>query len=348
MGKHEFDAAKDLGDLNGKVVIVTGSTSGLGFVTAQTLVRKGAKVYLAARNEAKAADCIKRIKEAGTGGGTVLYHHLDLADPREAKKSAEAFLKKEERLDLLVNNAAMVTDDFKIAFGGIQQVMVVNYISPFVFTDVLLPLLKKTDTQPGSDVRIVNEARLAKLKDPSLHYRIILLFQLTSAAHTFVPDGLRFRSKEDYNLSWGEQFAGSFKRYGLSKLADILWSRELQRRLTAEGSNIIVLNVHPGAVLTEGNEITTRRIVRPLRPLYTLLCRLAFESPQTGVATSAIAAASPKVRAEAEKYRNAYLVPHGKIGKCAKQAQDDALAGELWETTAGFLKEWGILDGSSS
>ncbi|KAH8113780.1 hypothetical protein DFH11DRAFT_1597378 [Phellopilus nigrolimitatus] len=255
------------------------------------------------------------------GSGTVLYHHLDLVDPREAKKSAEAFLEKEERLDLLVNNAGVTIPDYKLSFEGIQEVMVVNYISPFAFTDGLLPLLKKTDSQPNSDVRIVN---------------------LASLTHTFVPDGLRFKSKEDFNLRWEKDFMGGFKRYGLSKLADMLWSRELQRRLTAEGSNIIVLSVHPGAVLTQGNPSTTRCVAWPLRPLYWLLAHTIFESPQSGVATSAIAAASPKVRAEAEKYRAAYLVPPGEVSECSKQAQDDALAGELWETTTGFLKEWRI------
>lgn len=127
-----FDPAKDLPDLTGKVVIVTGSTyvtsscsllfklpvtpyidrtsfvhivcrSGIGLATAAVLLRKGAKVYFAARNEEKAKACIKRVEEEGLGpgNGQAVFLQLDLADPRGAKKAAEEFKAKEERLDIL-------------------------------------------------------------------------------------------------------------------------------------------------------------------------------------------------------------------------------------------------------
>lgn len=127
-----FDPVKDLPDLTGKVVIVTGSTyvtssssllfklpvipyidrtfffhtacrSGIGLATAAVLLRKGAKVYFAARNEEKAKACIKRVEEEGLGpgNGQAVFLQLDLADPRGAKKAAEEFKAKEERLDIL-------------------------------------------------------------------------------------------------------------------------------------------------------------------------------------------------------------------------------------------------------
>jgi len=97
----KFDSAKDVPELDGKVAIVTGSTSGIGFAVVQILVRKGAKVYIAARSEEKAKASLKRIEDEGHGKGQAEWLHLDLSDPALAKKSAEEFLTKEQRLDIL-------------------------------------------------------------------------------------------------------------------------------------------------------------------------------------------------------------------------------------------------------
>jgi NAD(P)-dependent dehydrogenase (short-subunit alcohol dehydrogenase family) len=106
MGSHfsrKFDPAKDLLDLRGTVVLITGGNGGIGYATVQHLARRGAKVYLAARNESKAIDAIARLHAEGLepGKGDIVWLNLDLGSPRTAKAAAEEFLKRESRLDIL-------------------------------------------------------------------------------------------------------------------------------------------------------------------------------------------------------------------------------------------------------
>ncbi|KAJ3839062.1 hypothetical protein F5878DRAFT_536321, partial [Lentinula raphanica] len=104
-----FDPVKDLPSMKGKVIIVTGSSSGIGFATLQHLSRMGAKVYMAAPDEKMTRDALMRVEKEGRGPGCgeVLWLELDLKDPRNAKQSAERFIAQESRLDVLINNAAL-------------------------------------------------------------------------------------------------------------------------------------------------------------------------------------------------------------------------------------------------
>ncbi|EJC97973.1 NAD-binding protein [Fomitiporia mediterranea MF3/22] len=315
-----FDLAKALAGVNlsNKTILVTGSTSGIGFATAQILVQRGAKVYLGARNAEKAASCIERIEDSlalakssspakdGETKGQAIFHQVNLDDPKEARESAGAFLQKEERLDVLsksFNEPSLICHEADI------------YFSTLIFTESLLPLLKKTAEQPGSDVRIVN---------------------VSSDGHRMLPNGLHFKSKDDFNVNYGNSFMQSMKRYSVSKLIEILWTRELQRRLTEEGTNIIVLAVHPGSVHT------VTRFKWPISTLLLTLVRLTFMNVRDGAGTLIIAAVSPKVRAESEKYKGRYLTPIGKLTKPSKQAQNNELAAELVKTTVELRKEWGL------
>ncbi|KLO08438.1 NAD-binding protein [Schizopora paradoxa] len=313
----KFDPVKDVPELDGKVVIVTGSTSGIGFATAQILVRKGAKVYLAARSEEKAKACLKRIEDEGHEKGTAEWHHLDLADPALAKASAEEFLKKEERLDILSAFSSLVMDEFKMGSRGIQEALTTNHFSPFVFTSVLLPLLKSTATLPNSDVRIIN---------------------VSSAGYILVSP-TQFKTKDDFNLSYEGEWFASMKRYGLSKLCNILWTKELQRRLSDEGSNIICIVLHPGTVFTENVISQVKGFPAILRPVAMPFCRAVMLNPTQGAGTQVIAATTPEAKKNPEKYKGAYLEPMGKIVKLSKTGGNAALAQELWTTTEALLKE---------
>ncbi|EJC97974.1 NAD-binding protein [Fomitiporia mediterranea MF3/22] len=328
-----FDPAKALAgvDLRSKTILVTGSTSGIGFATAQILVQRGAKVYLGARNAEKAEACIKRIEDSLTKfpasaketeeKGQAIFHQVDLDDPKEAKQSAEAFLQREERLDVLSNCAAATIEDFQIGANGIQHLMNVNYFSTLIFTETLLPLLKKTAEQPGSDVRIVN---------------------VSSDGHKFLPNDLHFKSKDDFNVNYGNSFLQSWKRSSVSNLLRILWTRELQRRLIEEGSSIIAVALSPGSVHTENTDMIVIRLKWPISTLFFALVRLTFMNVRDGAGTLIIAALSPKVRTEADKYKGGYLTPIGKLGKPSKQAQSAELATELMKTTEELRKEWGL------
>ncbi|KAI0746946.1 NAD-P-binding protein [Daedaleopsis nitida] len=320
-----FDPDKDVQDLTGKVVIVTGGNSGIGFATVQHLARHGAKVYIAARSEPKAKAAVERLRAEGLqpGNGAVDWFELDLSDPRKAKKSAETFLEMEKRLDILVNNAGIMTDTGKPSGDGLIEPMIVNHVSPFVFTNTLLPLLTQTAKEPDSDVRIVfvstTVIKMVKNRDP------------------------HFRNLEDLNEKFGMNPLASMLRYGKSKLAGALYAKQLQRNLDAEGIPITVLALHPGAVHTEGVGKDPAMKLPIIGPLANFVFSKVFEPATVGAYASVFAAGSPTVKAERDKYKGAFLWPPGKLDDPpAPQVESTELAEEVWSTTEKLLKEWGV------
>ncbi|KAI0073654.1 NAD-P-binding protein [Panus rudis PR-1116 ss-1] len=324
-----FDPLTDLPDLSGKVVIVTGGNRGIGYHTVRFLALRGAKVYLAARSEEKGRAAIEQLRqevEVGegegeyanvSGMGNVEFLELDLSDPKSAKRSAEEFLEREGRLDVLVNNGAILYAPYTKTAYDIQDVMVVNHLSTFGFTTTLLPLLRETAKLPDSDVRIIT---------------------LSSEAHRLVDNNIRFRGREDFNDEHASMFSPESGRYGRSKLANVLFTRELQRRFDAEGVPIIALSLHPGGVKTDGWEEFTSHNTGFLKFFYTLLGS-TFVSPDKGAYTPVFAAAASQVRQQAEKYKGAYLMPPGKVVAASKPADSEELAKELWDTSESLLKE---------
>jgi NAD(P)-dependent dehydrogenase (short-subunit alcohol dehydrogenase family) len=203
-------------ELSGKTAIVTGANTGLGFETALDLYQKGAKVYIACRDEEKGQRAIERMK-AGSDGGELVYGYLDLASLNSVKNFAEKVITTESRLDLLVNNAGVMIpppskseDGFELQFG-------VNFIGHFALTGHLYDLLESTT---GS--RVVT---------------------LSSIAHRgAVIDFDNFRLEKPYN-NWRE--------YGQSKLADLIFALEFEKRLRNKGCNIMSLAAHPGFSKTD-------------------------------------------------------------------------------------------------
>jgi len=203
---------------------------------------------------------------------------------------------------------------------GIQEIIIVNHFSPFVFTNTLLPLLKSTAALPDSDVRIVN---------------------VSSAAHLFVSP-TQFKTKEDFNLTYEGTRLSTFKRYSLSKLCNVLWAKELQKRLTEEGCNITCISVHSGSVFTENVVTTIQRFPVFMRPILFSLGRMVMMNATQGAGTPILAATSPEALRNPKKYKGAYMEPMGKIGKASKTAENAALAQELWTTTETMLAEMEI------
>ncbi|KIK98614.1 hypothetical protein PAXRUDRAFT_823658 [Paxillus rubicundulus Ve08.2h10] len=314
-----FNPVTDLPDLSGKVVIVTGGNAGIGYATVKHLARKGATVYMAARNKSKAEEAIAKLQQEGLapGNGQVIWLELDLSDARNAKTAAQEFMSKEKRLDVLIHNAAVLVEAYKLTPDGVQDIMVVNAISPFVLTRELLPVLKQTAAEPASDVRIIVVA---------------------SAGHELVSGKPRFRNIDDINNEYKSALSPSFARYCYSKLANILYASELQRRLNTEAPSITVISLHPGAVNTFSRKPQLKKILW----LVNILAYPFFVHPDVGGYTSAIAAASPEVAQNRDKYKGAYLVPVGKLQKPSQMACDEGLAKELWETIESFLVDKAI------
>lgn len=314
-----FDPVTDLPDLSGKVILITGGNAGIGYSTVKHLARRGAKVYMAARNQSKAEEAIAQLKAEGLGpgNGDVIWLELDLKDPRNAKKAAEEFMKQEKRLDVLIHNAAVMIESYAMTPDGVQEIVMVNVISHAVLTRTLQPLLDQTAAEPNSDVRIV---------------------VLASEAHRFAPGETRFRNLDDLNNELKSSLSPSFARYGVSKLMNMLYAFELQRHLTAVGSPITVIAIHPGAVNTFTHKPPLSHIQFIVKPIVSLF----FLQPDQGAYNSAFAAASEEVANQREKYKGMYLTPVGKIAEPTKVATDEGLAKELWDTVDKFLEEKGI------
>ncbi|KAM5539668.1 hypothetical protein V8D89_006777 [Ganoderma adspersum] len=325
------DSSENVADLVGKVVIVTGGNRGIGFSMVQKFARRGAKVYLAARNKDRALEAIARLQAEGLapGNGEVQWLELDLALSPEVKKSAETFLKDEERLDILVNSAGRLVSPYVLGYGDIEESMLVNHIGPFVFTKALLPLMAETARLPGADVRIIVVTSIAMniLNDHKVHFRTV----------------------DDVNKSYvGVTYPGGWPkdgmmRYAQSKLVNALYAKQLQKTLDAVHVPITVMAVHPGYVWTEGLADAPLNKVRVVGPLFAAFFKLTFLSMADGARTPVFAATSPLMATRRDEYKGAYVVPFGRVGTPPHpQAEDAELARELWDTTEGIIRSWGL------
>ncbi|CAG8660620.1 266_t:CDS:2, partial [Cetraspora pellucida] len=190
----------DIPDLSGKVAIVTGANAGIGIVTARELARKNAHVFVASRSKEKGESAVELIKKE-TNNNSVEFLQLDLQSLNSVKNAAETFLARKLPLHILVNNAGMLTQTFGLTQDGIQDQFGVNHIGHFLFTLLLLPTIKAS-----APSRIVN---------------------ISSMAHQYTPPGgIEFDKLNDPNAHT------AFQRYAQSKLANILFTIELNKRLS--------------------------------------------------------------------------------------------------------------------
>ncbi|XP_072051370.1 retinol dehydrogenase 12-like [Amphiura filiformis] len=214
--------------LHGKTAIITGANSGIGKETAIDLARRGARVIIACRNPVKAEEAVKEIQRR-SGSSNVIYRHLDLSDQGSVRRFAEEFLKEEPRLDYLINNGGIL----KAPTGhrtaeGYNMVFATNHFGPFLLTLLLLDLLKKS-----SPSRIIN---------------------VSSLSHTVVKySEMQFDQKD----SQGRIYPG-LREYERSKVANILFTKELARRL--EGTGVSAFTLHPGLVKTNFVDSTSEFI----------------------------------------------------------------------------------------
>jgi len=199
-------------DMDGKVCVVTGANSGIGRVTAIDLAGRGATVVLICRNHAGGSAVVEEI---GRRGGNAALLIADLASQRQVREVAAAFLKRFDRLDVLINNAGVAgwgtrfeTED------GLEATFAVNHLAPFLLTNLLLDTLKAS--APSRVVTVSSEAH--KL-------------------YTIDLDDLQ-----------GERRYSGFGAYSRSKLANVLFTHELSRRL--EGTGVTANCLHPGVVAT--------------------------------------------------------------------------------------------------
>lgn len=271
--------------MRGKVCLITGATSGIGKVSSVALADQGASLALVARNKEK-AEQLKQFIKTETGNEDVNLIIGDLAAQADIRRIAQTFIDSGKPLHVLLNNAGVINTKRVITVDGYEEMFAVNHLAYFLLTHLLLDRLKG-----NFPARIVNVA---------------------SGAHAFYKSGINF---EDINF---EQEFSTMKVYGHSKLANILFTRQLAKKL--EGSNVTVNCCHPGTVATglgSNNGVLGKLVMLLLKPF--------FRSPERGAATSIYLATSPEVQGSGGYYVDC------KPARVKPWAEDDGAAEWLWE-----------------
>jgi len=276
--------------VKGKICIVTGATSGIGRSTALGLARSGATLALVCRDPARAEAVVRAIRDE-TGSTAVEVFLADLASQAAIRRVADALLECHPRIHLLVNNAGVVNLQRRVTEDGIEEVFAVNHLAYFLLTHLLLPRLRES-----APARIVNVA---------------------SDAHKFV-NGINF---DDVGFSDGYK---SMRVYGHSKLANLLFTFELARRL--DGVGVTANCVHPGAVATglgKNNGTIANVLIRTLAPF--------FRTPDKGAATTLHVATSPALEGVTGRY-----FANCRETRSSPASHDRDAAQRLWDLSANL------------
>lgn len=275
-----------MSDMSGKIAIITGANSGMGLASTIALARMGAHVIMACRSQARGEAALEQAKQACNGCGDIRLMQLDLGSFSSIRQFASEYQAQYDRLDVLLNNAGVVTIKRETTADGYEAMLGVNHLGHFLLTNLLLGPLKQA--QQG---RIVNVSSGAH-KIGKIHW-------------------------EDPNLSKGFHVA---KGYAQSKLANILFTKELARRLS--GTGVTANALHPGAVSTSiGVNRETgfgKAVHRVLRPF--------FLTPDEGAKTAVYLASAPEV----EQVTGDYFVKCKPV-RTTEKAGDPQLAARLWE-----------------
>ncbi len=248
-------------DMTGKVCIVTGSNSGIGKETALALARMKAKVVMIVRNSNSGEEARREIIEE-TGNENVEMLIADLSIMEEVRRVAAEFKEKYDRLDVLVNNAGGINNEYHATPDGNELTFAVNYLAPFLLTHELLDVLKA-----NAPSRIIN---------------------VSSGAHTM--------GKVDIDNLKSERKYSSFRAYSNAKLMLVMTTYELARRL--EGTDVTVNVLHPGFVRTNFGRSDGGTVRKAIYRMFSIFAKNA----KKGAETSIYLAASPEVEAINGKY----------------------------------------------
>jgi NAD(P)-dependent dehydrogenase (short-subunit alcohol dehydrogenase family) len=277
-----------MADMKGKTVLISGANQGIGKASAIALGQKGAKLVIVCRNEEKARAAMADMDRAGAKDVELVV--ADLSSQAEVRRVAAEFKAKHDRLDVLLNNAGVLVTSFRTTVDGIEETFALNHLGYFLLTNLLLDVIKASAESSPEGARIVSVSSEAH----------------RSAKHVRWED---LQYKNGYS---------SFGAYGQSKLCNILFTRELARRL--EGTRVTANCLHPGLVAsgfgqTYGGFMSV--LIKLGRPF--------MISTEEGAETQVYLSSSPDVQGISGKY----------FAKCkertpSKVATDDAAARKLW------------------
>ena len=273
--------------MQGKVIVITGATSGIGQVAAEKLAAMGARIVQVARSKWRGETALSRLRALAPGVEHAI-HYADLSRLSEMKRAGEEIAASEPRIDVLANNAGALFNSRQATEDGLEKTFALNHLSYFVLTNILRERLLAS-----APARIVNTS---------------------SDAHR----GLRLDLDD---LQSERRFRG-FPVYGRTKLANILFTRELARRLA--GSGVTANAFHPGFVATRYGDESGGFLSLGIR-----FAKLFALTPEQGAETLVYLASSPQVDGATGRYYH----------KCrpatpTREAQDDAAARVLWIESA--------------
>jgi len=273
--------------MKGKVCLVTGGNAGIGFETAKALAVEGAEVWLMGRNAEK-GKAARHLLVSETGNDQVHFIQADLASQGEIREASEELRQRLNQLDILVNNAGTWISKLEYTEDGIEKVFAVNHLGPFLLTRELYPLLRK-----ASEARVIN---------------------LTSGNH--------FQATINFDDLFLEKSYHGLKSYAQSKLGNVLFTKEFERR--KPDSHISIFAVQPGLVFTDiGLKHTTL--------LHAIAWRLRRslwrgKTPAEGAATSIHLSREPQVIHQSGTYWE-----NCQPKTSSAESHDEKVAARLWE-----------------
>lgn len=286
--------AADVPDQTGRTVIITGANTGIGYEAALVLAGKGARVVLAVRNAGKGQKALDAIARKHPGAAVTLQE-LDLSSLASVRNATDALRAAHPRIDLLINNAGVMYPPKQVTRDGFELQFGTNHLGHFAFTGLLLDNLLEV---PGS--RVVTVASIAHNVRAGIHFD---------------------------DLQW-ERSYNRVAAYGQSKLANLMFTYELQRRLAAKGAPTIAVAAHPGISNTE----LMRHIPGSGLPGFAQLAGLVTNSPAVGALGTLRAATDPAVTGGQYYGPSGFreLVGHPVLVESNAQSHDVAVQQRLW------------------
>ncbi|CAI5453228.1 unnamed protein product [Caenorhabditis angaria] len=251
------------------VAVVTGANIGIGFEVAKELNLRKAKVYMVCRSAKNAESAKTQLVNLGCESSRLQFIQCDFTSFESVKNAANEILRLENHIDILVNNAAVLMTKFEMTGDGFEKTWQTNYLGPFLFTELLLPAIKKSE----NGGRIVNVSS-------DIHERV---------------------KKLDYEKINYENHFGDWNSYGESKVAIILYSRHLTRRLEQSNSSVTVNSLHPGVVNTDllRNTVFAKPVVISISRFF---ANIFLKTPLDGAQTVLYVALSTKIERVSGKY----------------------------------------------
>jgi retinol dehydrogenase-14 len=295
--------------MQGKAVVITGGTGGIGAATALGLARMGAAITIVGRDEGRGRAALAEIKRA-SGNDNITLALADLSAQADVRRFAAEFSAGHDRLDVLINNIGGLYPARRLTADGIEATFAVNHLNPFLLTHLLLPLL-----QAGAPSRVIN---------------------LSSSAH-------RFGRIDFANLQAERSFRG-LSTYANAKLANLTSVYEFARR--SAGTGVRFYAADPGTAWTSMSQgMTAAMMPWYLGALWPIARRFMRSTSLDAAASSAIYAATAT---ELTGQSGLYIKPQGKIVRSSKASYDQAAAQRLWRLSEGLAGRTAIPENASA